>query len=86
METNHVLDLIGELTARHCEERGLPKVAVQDATVLMGDATGLDSLDLATMIFDLQQATGDDPFAEGFIEFTTAGELARLFGAGASVQ
>jgi len=79
MDTNAVLDLIRSFTVRCCQERGLPVVEIGEETVLLGDATGLDSLDLATMVFELQQGTGYDPFADGFINFLTAGELARLF-------
>jgi acyl carrier protein len=84
MDANKVLDAIRELTLRHCEERGLAKITVDEGTVLLGDSTGLDSLDLATLIFELQQITGDDPFTEGFINFATAGDLAYLFAGSAS--
>jgi len=79
MDTGNVIALIRDFTVRRSEERGLPAVEVSEETVLMGDTTGLDSLDVATLIFELQQATDYDPFADGFIEFQTAGELARMF-------
>jgi acyl carrier protein len=82
METDTVLTLIREFTVRRCEERSLPIPDVGEETVLLGDTVGLDSLDVATLIFELQQATDYDPFADGFIEFMNAGELARLFGVG----
>jgi acyl carrier protein len=84
MDTDTVLSFIREFTLRRCEERGLPASDLGEETVLLGDETGLDSLDLATLVFELQQATGCDPFAQGFINFRTAGELARLFGAKAA--
>lgn len=79
MDTNTVLDLIREFALKRCEERGLPSAEIGEDTILLGDTLGLDSLDIATMIFELQQATSYDPFADGFINFQTAGELARLF-------
>ncbi|MEO5366871.1 MAG: hypothetical protein H7831_11080 [Magnetococcus sp. WYHC-3] len=38
-----------------------------------------DSLDLAQLITALEQHSGFDPFAQGFIPFQTIGELAELF-------
>jgi acyl carrier protein len=40
---------------------------------------GIDSLDLATIVVQLTEATGEDPFQGGFIEFRTVGELTRLY-------
>lgn len=97
MGTNEIVDLIREFTARRCDERGLPMPQLHQETVLLGDAIGLDSVDLATLVFELQEATGYDPFEQGFIGFRTVGELAGLFesrcasaaaggGSGAAVQ
>ncbi|MDZ5649197.1 acyl carrier protein [Nitrospirillum sp. BR 11828] len=43
-----------------------------------------DSLDLATLLVALEQLTGTDPFRAGFRQFTTAGELATLYGEAAA--
>jgi acyl carrier protein len=80
MDTRTVLELIRDYTVRRCEERGLPKSDVGEGTILLGDANGLDSVDLATLVFELQEATGEDPFEQGYVPFQTAGDLARLFG------
>ncbi len=39
----------------------------------------MDSLDLATLIVELEDITGQDPFRDGFREFTTVAELAALY-------
>lgn len=50
-----------------------------DDTRLLGGSLGIDSLDLAGLVVNLTEATGKDPFANGFIAFRTVGELARLY-------
>ncbi len=50
----------------------------RDSLILGGDLP-IDSLDLATVVVELEAATGLDPFKDGFIEFQTVGELARLY-------
>lgn len=60
-------------------DKGLAMAAVDDHSQLLGPELGIDSLDLATVVVQLIEATGKDPFAGGFIEFTTFGELVQLF-------
>jgi acyl carrier protein len=84
MATQDVLEIIREFTARRCAERGLPLPEIAEETILLGDANGLDSVDLATLVFELQEVTGYDPFEQGFVGFRTAGELAHLFVGGAA--
>jgi acyl carrier protein len=59
--------------------KGLDAIAVRGTTSLLDGDSGFDSLDLAALVVDLQSATDYDPFHAGFIDFTTAGELATLF-------
>jgi len=59
--------------------KGLDALAVRESTSLLDGDSGFDSLDLAALVVDLQSATDYDPFYAGFINFTTAGELAALF-------
>jgi hypothetical protein len=47
---------------------------------LLDDNTGIDSLDLAALVVELQIVCDLDPFQDGFINFNTAGELAALCG------
>lgn len=43
------------------------------------DDLGIDSIALAVIVINLQDATGKDPFADGFRNFHTVQELADLF-------
>jgi acyl carrier protein len=54
-----------------------PKVTAQ--TELLGGGLPLDSLDLATLVLELEQVTGFDAFKAGVVNFRTAGDLARLY-------
>ncbi len=60
------------------KENQKPLVELSGETDLIRDA-GLDSLDLALVIVKLEEATGYDPIAEGFIDFVTVDDLARLY-------
>ncbi|MEO7774991.1 MAG: acyl carrier protein [Steroidobacteraceae bacterium] len=59
-------------------ESGLPVVALAPDTNILRD-TGLDSMALAVLVVQLEEELGKDPFAEGFINFRTIGELAALY-------
>jgi hypothetical protein len=39
----------------------------------------IDSLDLAMLVREMEERVGHDPFQDGFIDFRTAGELAKLY-------
>jgi len=77
--TADLLALIGEEVARILAEKGAAPATVDGSTVFLEGAMDFDSLDLATLIVALEQRTGVDPFRAGFRQFTTAGELARLY-------
>jgi acyl carrier protein len=74
-----MLAVIIERAASIAADKGEPVPCIDKDTVLLGDATGFDSLDLATLIVAMEEATGRDPFREGFRQFRTAGELAALY-------
>jgi acyl carrier protein len=59
--------------------KGLTPDNLHEDTPLLGGALAIDSLDLAGLVVNLTEATGKDPFANGFIAFRTVGELARLY-------
>ncbi len=59
--------------------KGLPPPKIDEGTQLLGGEIGIDSLDLAVLVSELEGAIGRDPFRNGFIEFRTAGELAKLY-------
>ena len=73
-----VLQNIQEYITTLGNKRDFQQVVNRD-TLLVGADFPFDSLDLATLVVKLQQQTGKDPFADGFVSFTTAGELADLF-------
>lgn len=75
-------DILGQISAivmRMLDDKGLPAPAITAETELLGGELKIDSLDLAMLVRELEDAIGHDPFAEGFIEFRTAGELAKLY-------
>ena len=68
-----------ELTQVLIEKGAVAPVIAHD-TLLLNGALEIDSLDLATLVVTLEEKTGKTPFAQGFVLFHTAGELAELFG------
>ena len=46
---------------------------------LLENVVGFDSLELAGLVAHLESLTDYDPFKEGFVEFFTIAELAKLF-------
>jgi acyl carrier protein len=67
--------IIGDIA----QAKGLARPKVDESTRLLGGGLPIDSLDLASLLVQLQEATDYDPFQAGFIEFRTVGELARLY-------
>lgn len=59
-------------------ENGLPSVNLEGNTNILQE-TPLDSMGLAIVITKMEEATGIDPFEEGFILFQTVKELAVLY-------
>jgi len=59
--------------------KDLPPTDINMDDLVLGEALGLDSLDLATLVVSLEEKTGRDPFRTGFVMFRTVGELADLF-------
>jgi acyl carrier protein len=78
MELLQVVSVICDRVKYIAEDKGTPVGSVGADTILLG-GIGLDSLDLAAIVVELQEMTGKDPFHEGFIEFRTVHELAVLF-------
>jgi acyl carrier protein len=79
MTEQQVLEQINELLAGLMNAKGSPVPRVVADTELLGGEIDIDSLDLATLVRELEESIGFDPFADGFIEFRTAGELAKLY-------
>ncbi|MFY8095050.1 MAG: acyl carrier protein [Niveispirillum sp.] len=80
-DTNTMLDLITQETARILAEKGEAALPVTADTAFLDGPLPFDSLDLATLIVALEGITGKDPFRAGFRQFNTAGELAALYAA-----
>ncbi|MEM5518145.1 acyl carrier protein [Henriciella sp. AS95] len=70
-----IVDTISEIL----DDKGLDVPEITPETEILGDDLGIDSLDLATMVSDLEGRIGHDPFDKGFIEFKTVGELTKLY-------
>lgn len=61
------------------QAKGMLGGAINASSVLLGEDLGIDSLDLATLIVNLEEKTGLHPFEEGFVMFRTVGDLVALF-------
>ena len=74
-----ILDLVIETINEVLVEEGHAQTSLTLDTNILND-TDLDSMGLAIVVVQLEEKTGKDPFSEGFISFSTVGELARLYG------
>lgn len=79
MSSAEIASTIQETLNRLLADKGAPSVTLSPETALLDGAVPIDSLDLAQLVLELQEKTGRDPFAAGFIEFRTVGELTKLF-------
>jgi len=79
MNAQEVMGQIEKIIAGLVAAKGLKAPKIEAATELIGGGIAIDSLDLASLVRELEDVTGHDPFSEGFIEFRTAGELAKLY-------
>ncbi|OYW88734.1 MAG: acyl carrier protein [Hyphomonas sp. 32-62-5] len=79
MTEQEMLGHISRLVAQIIDDKGLDAPEITADTELLDGGVGIDSLDLAMLVRDLEEVAGHDPFSEGFIEFRTAGELAKLY-------
>jgi acyl carrier protein len=72
--TDIVIDSIREVILQN----DLEESSLTPDTAILND-TSLDSLALAELLIILEGKTRKDPFADGFINFRTVGELAKLY-------
>lgn len=79
MNADEVLEKLREIIATTAKSKDEPVPHITVDTKLLGGGLPLDSLDLAGLVVELENATGIDPFRKGFVNFRTAGELARLY-------
>jgi acyl carrier protein len=75
---NKFTQLIISETEALIAAKGLTCPAISDNSEFFQDLP-LDSLDLATLIVNLELQTGLDPFRTGFKTFHRVGELAALY-------
>jgi acyl carrier protein len=81
-QTLNYPSVLAEVERIICEIARSKKVkvpSVRESSRLLGGDLPIDSLDLSRVLVQLEAATGYDPFKEGFIDFRTVGELARLY-------
>ena len=79
MNADEVRSLIQSALDRLLAQKGLPAVSLMNETRFLDGQISIDSLDLAVVVTELQQATSKDPFKDGFRNFRTVGELAKLY-------
>ena len=79
MSEQQAFEHIQQLVSNALATKGLPPVQLDTSTELLSGQVGIDSLDLAMLVREMEEISGHDPFRDGFIEFRTAGELARLY-------
>jgi acyl carrier protein len=79
MTQDEIFKIIVEIISQTLDDKGLDVPAITESTPVLGDVLGIDSLDLATLVTELEKKIGFDPFAKGFIEFRTVGELTKLY-------
>lgn len=68
--------------ARVCADKGLPASPLSERDVLNEGGLGLDSLDMATIVAELELSLHQDPFAERTPVFRTVGDLIALYAGG----
>jgi acyl carrier protein len=79
MNDPEIFKFICERLQEAATAKGAGRVKVADETPILDGGLPIDSLDLAGIVVQLEQVTGRDPFQDGFINFRTVGELARLY-------
>lgn len=79
MTEEQILGEISKAVAQILSDKGLPAPTLTADTELLGGELQIDSLDLAMLVREMEERVGHDPFQDGFIDFRTVGELAKLY-------
>lgn len=79
MSDEKISSIVKKCISDALEAKGYEVPDLADDSVLLGGDIRIDSLDLAGIVVQLQEATGHDPFKDGFIDFRTIGELTKLY-------
>ena len=72
------VSLVIESIREVMRQNDIEETSLTAETAILTD-TALDSLALAEVLIVLEGKTRKDPFADGFINFRTVGELAKLY-------
>ena len=72
-------DLIFKIFHQVRKDKDLPPMEIRGGSNLEHDL-GLDSLDMATVVAELEQQLGLDPFANDTPEFQTVDQFVKLYG------
>jgi acyl carrier protein len=78
MTEQDITKLIIEQTRNIIEDKSEACPELLPNTSFLAD-TPMDSLDLATLLINLEMTMGKDPFRDGFKQFQTIEELAVLY-------
>jgi acyl carrier protein len=79
MTFEKVRSLIESILNRLLRQKGLQDIRLENHMQFLGQDIPIDSLDLAALLTELEQATQKDPFKGGFVNFKTVAELAALY-------
>ena len=79
MDTKEILTFICERLRDAAATKGAANIEVTCDTTILEGGLPVDSLDLAAIVVELEGLTGRDPFRDGFVNFRTVAELARLY-------
>jgi acyl carrier protein len=79
MNDTEIVNLICQRLQEAAAARGAGRIEVNGETAILGGTLPVDSLDLAAIVVELENVTGRDPFRDGFINFRTVGQLARMY-------
>lgn len=77
-----IREIVLAAVERVCADKGRPASTLSERDVLGAGGLGLDSLDMATIVAELELSLHQDPFAEGTPVFRTLGDLVALYDSG----
>jgi acyl carrier protein len=80
--TSTTRDVVLKAIERVCADKGDPVRVLSDQDALFDGGLGFDSLDMATIVAELDLALRIDPFAASTPTFRTVGDLIALYEAG----
>ena len=75
---DNISELIKEELKKIFATKGTAFPAINPETIFLVDLP-MDSLDLATLIINLEERTGKDPFRDGFKDFKSFADLCTLY-------